>query len=304
MKALARGCVLLILLLVASPAAVYNQTWLENTFGVDVGVTTTWTDTGIQVAAGDSLFIRAQGSVSDGAASWDGWFGPEGLIRGPSGGCVDCPLAGYPQGALIGRIDTGSPFYVGPFISFSCTSSGVLYLGVNDNSPGSYVGTMRAFVWGGAAVPPPPVIDCTLGSCTSYTFLASVRGDIGSDNVTYMANGARWLRILIAEDNGSMSCVALTATITLTPPPGANYDLYVYCDGCFSVAGSSTQAGSAVEVVNIGWQEECNLGFPTGSDSGRYVYIKVACTSVSIEDNWTLSVLGNTGASCCQCSTM
>jgi hypothetical protein len=302
MKALARGCLPLLLLIVI-PAPGFGQTWLQNTFNINVSVTTTWTDTGIQVAVGDSLFIRAQGSVSDGAAGWDGWFGPEGMVRGQSGGCVDCPLTGFPRGALIARIGSGSPFYVGSFSSFSCNGEGVLYLGVNDNAPGSYVGTMRAFVWGGAAVPPPPVVNCEPGSCTSYISLGSIRGDFANDMVSYNANGARWFRIYVDEADGTMICMYLSATITLTPPPGADYDLFVYCDDCMTLAGSSTQGGSATEVVQVRWDEECIMGIPTGSDSGRYIYIRVDCNSVSVEDDWSLVIYGNTSVGINTCST-
>ena len=252
--------------------------------------------------AGDSLFIKAHGSVSDGAADWDGWFGPEGMIRGQSGGCVDCPLTGFPQGALIARIGTGSPFYVGSFSSFSCDAGGVLYLGVNDNSPESYAGTMSAFVWGGAPVPPPPVIDCDPGPCSSYTNLGTVRGDNNDDYLWKTAIGAGWYLVDVYEDNGTLTCVDLSATIRLTPPSGADYDLFVYCDGCMTLAGSSTQAGSAVDEVQIKWEENCILGQPTGTDSGRMIYIRVDCTSVSIEDTWTLEVFGNTGAPTYTCS--
>ena len=292
MKAMICACSLL-LLLVANAAPGFAQMWLDNSFSVDVEVTTTWTDSGIEVTAGDTLFIRAHGSVSDGASGWDGLFGPEGIIRGQAGGCVSCPLVGFPQGALIARIGEGAPFYVGSFSSFSCESSGVLYLGVNDDSPAGYVGTLRAFIWGGAAVPPPPVIDCDEGACSEYTTLGSVRGDVGADTVSYESNGARWFRIRIVESDGSMVCNGLSATFVLVPPSGANYDLYVYWDDCWLLYGSSTNTGSASEFVQIGWPEDCNMGFPTGTDDSRYVRVKVVCSSVSIDDHWFLYVYGN-----------
>lgn len=303
MKTLVSVC-LPIFILVAIPIPDLGQTWLENAFNVDVNVASTWTDTGIQVTAGDSLFIRAIGSMSDGAGGWDGWFGPEGMVRGPSGGCVDCPLTGFPQGALIARIGAGSPFYVGSFGSFSCDGEGVLYLGVNDNSPGSYAGTLRAFVWGGAPVPPPPVIDCDPGPCSGYTYLGSIRGDEGSDVVTYDANGARWFRIRVNESDGTGGCIYLSARIILEVPAGADYDLFAYCDDCTTLAGSSTLSGSSDEMVEVKWDEECVLGIPTGSDSGRYIYIRVDCYSVSIEDHWTLQITGNTSVSLNTCSTI
>jgi hypothetical protein len=294
-----------LLLLAARPLAVPAQTPLTNQFTVDVAVNTTWTDTGILVAAGDSLIISAVGTLASGAADWEGWFGPEGMTRGPAGGCTACPLPGYPGGALIARIDTGSPFYVGPFLSFACQTGGVLYLGVNDDAPASYAGTLRAFVWGGAPVPPPPVIDCVGAGCGSYINLGTISGDTGGSSVAYFANGDKWLRIYISENESSgTTCVGLRALFRLTPPTGADYDLYVYCDACNGSGASSTQGGSAVEEVFMAWDEDCVWpGIPSGTDSSRYLYVHVRCYSVSIENDWTLQVFGNTGSGSNTCST-
>jgi hypothetical protein len=293
-----------LLLLAAMSSGALAQTPLTNTFTVDVDVHTTWTDTGILVSAGDSLIITAMGTVAAGPADWEGWFGPEGMTRGPAGGCTSCPLPGYPGGALIARIDTGAPFYVGPFLSVSCQASGVLYLGVNDDAPGGYVGTLRAFVWGGVPTPPPPVIECDPASCTTYFNLGMVSGDTEAQTVSHAANGAKWFRVYISENHdGFCQCVSLRALVRLTPPAGADYDLYVYCDDCNGADASSTQGGSAVEEVVMLWDEACTLGCPTGTDSGRNLYIRVDCTSVTIADNWTLEVFGNSGAGPNTCGT-
>lgn len=285
---------LALLFLASTASSVGAQAPLASDHAIDIDVTTTWTNTSIDVSAGDTLIITAMGTVSDGAGGWDGWFGPEGMTRGPAGGCTTCPLVGYPTGALIARVGAGTPFYVGPFLSVVCETSGVLYLGVNDDTPGSYTGTLRAFVWGGAGA---PSVDCNSATCLSFIALGSVSGDTGADVVSYTANEGAWLRLFVSENNTAFcQPIDLTARIRLTPPPGANYDLYVYCDdGCAGQVTSSTQAGSAVEEVAMRWEELLAGGCPAGTDSGRYLYVHVACTSVTVSDDWLLEVFGDVG---------
>ncbi len=291
MNVLRRVC-LALLLMASTASAVGAQSPLASDHAVDIDVTTTWTDTGILVSPGDTLIITAMGTVSDGDGAWDGWFGPEGMTRGPAGGCTTCPLVGYPNGALIARVGAGTPFYVGPFLSVVCETSGVLYLGVNDDAPGSYTGTLRAFIWGGAT----SIVACDPGICTSPTSLGQVSGDTGAGVLSHMDGEAGWFRVFVTENNGAFcQPMDLTARIRLTPPPGANYDLYVYCDDCLGLVTSSTQPGSAVDEVAMRWKEQTNAGCPTGSDSSRFLYIHVACTSVAVQGDWQLQVFGHSG---------
>jgi hypothetical protein len=297
---LRRARLIFLLLTMMTASRSFAQTPLASTYTVDVDVNTTWTDTGIVVAAGDSLIITAMGTMSDGAGDWNDSFGPQGMLQATGGGCTSCPLAGYPTGALIARIGTGSPFYVGDFLSVACQTGGVLYLGVNDNAPAGYQGTLRAFVWGDAVA----LTQCVIGPCAAASAMGNVYGDTGSQSVSHSASGPMWLRVYVAENHsGFCQPTPLRAAVRLTPPAGNDYDLHVYCDSCGGSIYSSTQPGSAVEEVFMLWDEEVSAGCPTGSDSSRWLYIRVDCTSTPTSDQWLLEVFGNTGAGPNTCGT-
>jgi hypothetical protein len=88
-----------------------------------------WTDTGVDLNAGDWLQIDASGTIK--IAGSDPGKGPGGDPTGcnsSTGGFVAPGLACY---SLIGRFGNGAPFEIGP--SFHApVSGGRLYLGVND----------------------------------------------------------------------------------------------------------------------------------------------------------------------------
>jgi hypothetical protein len=99
----------------------------------------TWTDTGIDVAAGQGLEIVATGRIE----TWRGIpfrdCGPAGL---PAEEFGDNVILGVRHGALIGRIGRSELFEVGAQMTGRAPASGRLYLGVNDkgveNNAGSY----------------------------------------------------------------------------------------------------------------------------------------------------------------------
>lgn len=139
---------------IGSPG-ILAQTIVAEDYNIDVSVLSAWTQTPLYVIANDTLFICAIGAVGVGADSidWRDWSGPEGAYPTQAGGCSDCPLPGYPPRCLIARIGTGQPFYVGSFAAVVANSSGMLYVGINENSPGENAGTMRAFVWRHGDIP-------------------------------------------------------------------------------------------------------------------------------------------------------
>jgi hypothetical protein len=141
-------------------------------------------------------------------------------------------------------------------------------------------------------------------ACASFTGIGQVSGDEGAGRITHVGRGEKWLRMYVAETFENWdTCLYLSATLTLAPGAGTDYDLYVYCDNCTTSAGSSSQGGTAVDRVDISWDEGCFLGFPTGSDSGRDVYIQVRYYAGNVCNEWTLEVYGNTAVSTRTCST-
>ena len=103
-----------------------------------------WTDTGVNVRAGDVIRFDPSGVIQWGPGRRDG---PAGEINSPYN--RSRPMANQPGGALIGRIgtDTGDMFYVGADRgTFRARTSGRLYLGVNDDYLQDNSGTFRVVV--------------------------------------------------------------------------------------------------------------------------------------------------------------
>jgi hypothetical protein len=114
-------------------ASSWSDYGCTSTSGLVVPATQKWTDTKVQVAAGDTLGITANGQIT---------ISPTESV-GPAGDPSCTPAQNYPRKAfpapsapcwsLIARIGNGTPFEVGAS-ALVTTSSGVLYLGINDNN--------------------------------------------------------------------------------------------------------------------------------------------------------------------------
>lgn len=103
-----------------------------------------WTDTAIDVRAGDLLSIRAVGTIqySDKA---DATAGPDGAPGRPA--TKRAPLPREVIGALIARVGSAAPFFVGATPdAIRATRSGRLYLGVNDDVLNDNRGDFRVTV--------------------------------------------------------------------------------------------------------------------------------------------------------------
>lgn len=102
-----------------------------------------WTDTGIDVRAGQMIYFAASGEVRWGPNRRDGVAGernsPRNYLR---------PMPGQPAAALIGRIgEQDSPFIIGAEPGpFRARSSGRLYLGVNDDVFTDNTGSFRVTI--------------------------------------------------------------------------------------------------------------------------------------------------------------
>jgi hypothetical protein len=89
-----------------------------------------WTDTGLDVRAGQMLTFDADGEVrlSDNAGDF---ASPGGSQTGRR--AADSPVRNAPAGGLIARVGNGNPVYVGGRTAVRVPSSGRLYLSVNDD---------------------------------------------------------------------------------------------------------------------------------------------------------------------------
>jgi hypothetical protein len=97
---------------------------------LDVTARMPWTDTGIQVRSGQTLYFTADGQVRWGRDRRDGPEGESGSPRNPGR-----PIPSRPGAALIGRIGDDAPFFIGNDEGpIRARSSGTLYLGINDDT--------------------------------------------------------------------------------------------------------------------------------------------------------------------------
>jgi hypothetical protein len=112
---------------------------------VSVPSSTPWTDTGIDVRSGQTIYFEASGEVRWGRDRRDG---PEGERNSPSNPAR--PIPNRPAAALIAKIGNNSTDYFligneqGPI---RVRSSGRLFLGVNDDFLPDNSGSFRVIVY-------------------------------------------------------------------------------------------------------------------------------------------------------------
>jgi hypothetical protein len=108
---------------------------------VSVDATRQWTDTGINVTAGETIYFTADGAVIWGQGRQDTAAGE---YNSPYN--RNRPIPGRPAGALIGRIGT-SVFFIGDETgAFRVNNTGRLYLGINDDVLQDNSGSFRVSV--------------------------------------------------------------------------------------------------------------------------------------------------------------
>jgi hypothetical protein len=110
---------------------------------VNVTAREPWTDTGIDVRAGQAVYFSAEGEIQWGPGRRDGAGGER---NSPSN--ANRPLPDRPAAALIGRIGDGNDvFFIGGDAGpFRVRASGRLYLGVNDDVFTDNTGSLRVTV--------------------------------------------------------------------------------------------------------------------------------------------------------------
>ena len=101
-----------------------------------------WTDTGIQVNAGDQVTFRVTGQI--GTMQGQPTVGPEGKTGETSD---KYPMPTMQAGALIGRVGTGAPFSIGSEQApIQMQSGGSLLLGINDDFFGDNTGAFSVTI--------------------------------------------------------------------------------------------------------------------------------------------------------------
>jgi hypothetical protein len=110
--------------------------------GVAVSATMPWTDSGIDLRAGQTIYVEASGRVRWGRDRRDG---PEGEKNSPYNGAR--PLPSRPGGALIARIGDDIFFIGDDRGPIRVRNRGRLYLGVNDEYLEDNSGSFRVTVF-------------------------------------------------------------------------------------------------------------------------------------------------------------
>jgi hypothetical protein len=109
----------------------------------NVSARTQWTDTGISVRNGQTVFFEASGRIRWGRDRQDGPEGENNSPRNPSR-----PIPGRPAAALIGRVGDDAPFFIGSDTEgIRVRGSGTLFLGVNDETLDDNSGSFRVTVY-------------------------------------------------------------------------------------------------------------------------------------------------------------
>jgi hypothetical protein len=102
-----------------------------------------WTDTGVSVRNGQTVYFEASGRIRWGHDRQDGPEGENDSPRNPKR-----PIPARPAAALIGRVGEDAPFFIGSDAQgIRVRGSGQLFLGVNDDAFDDNSGSFRVTVY-------------------------------------------------------------------------------------------------------------------------------------------------------------
>src|SRR5215470_16980178 len=103
-----------------------------------------WSDTGIDLQSGQTIYLEAMGNITWGPGRH---AGPEGEHDSPRNNAR--PIPNRPGGSLIGRVGSSSdPFFVGDDKgAIRVRGAGRLFLGINDDNLGDNSGYFRVTVY-------------------------------------------------------------------------------------------------------------------------------------------------------------
>ena len=126
-----------------------------NRVEIEVSASQVWTDTGIDLRAGDSVSISASGAIQ---IDYSRSTGPEGLPRGFGDVTAHYPVINAGRGALIARFTNNPaarPFWIGPWAERTVPVAGRLFLGVNEPEGQAGAGSFHVTVQWAPPVAPP-----------------------------------------------------------------------------------------------------------------------------------------------------
>jgi hypothetical protein len=137
-------------------------------------------------------------------------------------------------------------------------------------------------------------------TCVGGIMMTPVSGDKNADTSTQTGSTSRWLKIRVSEDDSNLvDGKKLQLKVTLTSPPGTNFDLRLYLAGDGSgqkcppdTPDRTSNVVSGQDTASLEWGEGF---FPNGSSDDRTVSIEVVHVSgtCTTGQNWTLLAEGN-----------
>lgn len=135
-------------------------------------------------------------------------------------------------------------------------------------------------------------------ACLGAIMMTDVSGDKGADVSSSTGSTSRWMKIRVSENDSGIFSSRMKLKLTLSSPPGTNFDMRVYLAGDGSSQkctgpDQTTNATTGADVTSVEWGESGT--FSNGSDDDRTVTVEVfnvsgTCTSTQ---NWTLIAEGN-----------
>jgi hypothetical protein len=143
-------------------------------------------------------------------------------------------------------------------------------------------------------------IACTSpNTCQSATSLGTMSGDTSGSDLSSQGDTAEWLVADVTENDSSPLAVPMKLKVTLTSPPGMNFDLYAYLGStvsaieCTTVKASSMNGVGQTDTVSLEWGETGVLA--NGVDDSRHVSVEVRYVSGTCDPSskWTLDLHGH-----------
>jgi hypothetical protein len=132
-------------------------------------------------------------------------------------------------------------------------------------------------------------------NCAAAEQLTAVSGDEG-DTTTSSGAGSKWFKIQVKETDSGILETDLSYKVSLTSPPGMDYDLYVKQgpqDGspnCGATAVKGMLSGGSESVSNS-WDDDQGIG---GEDDSLWLSIEIVHVSGdNCDAKWSLTVVGD-----------